>query len=174
MKKLLLKSKLTKNLKKKDIQSICKLKNTHWRYGIKSQINWFKANMKDGDIHNLGYFKGKLIGYVSLRKRNFLLNKKKKRYLYFDTLIVLKKYRKLEIGHKLLNLTVKVIKKSKLHSMLICKKQVINFYEKYDWQKVIQKKIKIIDHKYSKNLSMMCFNQTKQMSKTNIRYFIFS
>ena len=58
--------------------------------------------------------------------------------------------------------------------MLICKKQVINFYEKYDWQKVIQKKIKIIDHKYSKNLSMMCFNQTKQMSKTNIRYFIFS
>ena len=76
MKKLLLKSKLTKKLKKEDIESICKLKNTHWRYGIKSQINWFHKNMKDRDIHNLAYLKGKLVGYVSLRKRNFISNNK--------------------------------------------------------------------------------------------------
>ncbi len=174
MKKLLLKSKLTKKLKKEDIESICKLKNTHWRYGIKSQINWFHKNMKDRDIHNLAYLNGKLVGYVSLRKRNFILNNKKKRYLYFDTLIVLKKYRNFEIGHKLLKLTVKVIKKSKLHSMLICKKKVVQFYEKYKWKKMIQNRIKIIDHKYSKNLSMMYINQTKQISKVNIRYYIFS
>tara|TARA_Y100001970_G_scaffold261365_1_gene344419 strand:+ start:1111 stop:1635 length:525 start_codon:yes stop_codon:yes gene_type:complete len=174
MKKLLLKSKFTKKLKKEDIESICKLKNTHWKYGLQSQINWFYKNMKDRDIHNLAYLKGKLVGYVSLRKRNFTLNNKKKRYLYFDTLIVLKKYRNFEIGHKLLNFTVKVIKKSKLHSMLICKKKVIKFYKKYKWKKIMQNKTKIIDHKYSKNLAMMSLNQTKQMSKVNIKYYIFS
>ena len=173
MKELLLKSKLTKKLKEKEINGICKLKNTHWKYGVKSQKKWFKINMKTEDIHNLAYLNGKLVGYVSLRKRNFTSNNKKKRYLYFDTLIVLKKYRKLEIGHKLLNLTVKVIKRSKLHSMLICKKKVVNFYEKYKW-KVTKKKPKITDHKYSKNLSMMCFNQTKKMSKIIDRYYIFS
>lgn len=174
MKKLLLKSKFTKKLKKEDIESICKLKNTHWKYGLQSQINWFYENMKDRDIHNLAYLKGKLVGYVSLRKRNFTSNNKKKRYLYFDTLIVLKKYRNFEIGHKLLNFTVKVIKKSKLHSMLICKKKVIKFYKRYKWKKIMQNKTKIIDHKYSKNLAMMCLNQTKQMSKVNIKYYIFS
>ena len=58
--------------------------------------------------------------------------------------------------------------------MLICKKKVVQFYEKYKWKKIIQNRIKIIDHKYSKNLSMMCFNRTKQKSKVNIRYYIFS
>ena len=57
--------------KKNDIQNICKLKNSHWKYGIKSQLKWFQMNMKDKDIHNLAYMKRKLVGYVSLRKRSF-------------------------------------------------------------------------------------------------------
>ena len=77
MKELLIKSKLTKKLKKKEILSICKLKNTYWKYGVRSQINWFNENIQDNDIHNLAYLKEKLVGYVSLRKRNFLFKKKK-------------------------------------------------------------------------------------------------
>ena len=83
MKELLLKSKLTKKLRKKEILSICKLKNTHWKYGIKSQVDWFNENVQDNDIHNLAYLKERLVGYVSLRKRNFLLKNKKKKLLVF-------------------------------------------------------------------------------------------
>ena len=174
MKELLLKSKLTKKLKKKEILSICKLKNTHWKYGVKSQVDWFNENVQDNDIHNLAFLKEKLVGYVSLRKRNFFLKNKKKNYLYFDTLIVSKRYRKLKIGHELSNLTVNVIKKAKIHSMLVCKKKIISFYEKYKWKKVIQKKSKILDHKYSKSLCIMCLNRSKEISKHNIKYYIFS
>ena len=94
--------------------------------------------------------------------------------MYFDTLIVSKKHRNIKIGYALSNLTVNVIKKAKIHSMLVCKKKIISFYEKYKWKKVIQKKSKILDHKYSKNLSMMCLYRSKDISKHNIKYYIFS
>ena len=172
--KFVLKSTITKKLKKNEIINICKLKDTHWKYGYKSQIKWFNTNMKANDIHNLAYLKKRLIGYVSLRKRNFIQKNKKKKYLYFDTLIVLKKYRKFKIGNKLLNLTTNIIKRSKLHSMLICKKKISPFYEKYEWQKILQKNSQILDHKHLKNLSMMCFNRTEKISKYKTKYYIFS
>ena len=58
--------------------------------------------------------------------------------------------------------------------MLVCKKKIISFYEKYKWKKVIQKKSKILDHKYSKSLCIMCLNRSKEISKHNIKYYIFS
>jgi len=174
MKEFLFKSKLTKKLNKKEIFSICKLKNTHWIYGVRSQINWFYANIKANDIHNLAYLKKKLVGYGLLRKRSFLLKSKIFSYLYYDTLIVSKKHRELKIGQKLSNLIVKVIKKSKLHSILLSEKKIIPFHQKYKWKKVIQTKSKIQDHKYSKKLSIMCFNRSEKISKKNIKYYIFS
>ena len=109
-----------------------------------------------------------------MRKKNFFNNKKKYLYLYFDTLIISKKYRKLGIGNNLLNFTNKIIRKSKLHSMLICEKRTVAFYKKYKWREITQKKIKILDHKYPKSSSMMCFNRKQNFLKDNIKYYIFS
>ena len=33
-------------LSKAQINSICKLKDKQWKYGIKSQINWYNKNIK--------------------------------------------------------------------------------------------------------------------------------
>jgi len=88
MNNLVFKSVVSKKLKAKEIVNICKLKNTYWKYNLKSQLKWFKEKIKKDDLHNLVYLKKKLIGYNLLRKRTFILNKKKKNYLYFDTLIV--------------------------------------------------------------------------------------
>ena len=174
MKELSLKTKLTKRLKKKNIFEICKLKNTQWKYGLKSQINWFNQNIKDNDIHNLAYLQKDLVGYCLLRKRNFFLKKKKYTYLYYDTLIVSKKYRELNIGHQISNLTVKTIKKLKLHSMLICQKKIVSFHKKFNWKVMNKKRIQIIDHKFPKKFSIMCFNQTKKIKNKNINYYIFN
>ena len=84
-------SKTTKKLNKQQIYNICKLKNTHWKTGLKLNLKWFKKNVKDNDIHNLMYYNSKLIGYTLLRNRTFFLGKVKKKYFYFDTLIVDKK-----------------------------------------------------------------------------------
>ena len=114
MKYLEFKSLETKKLKKKEILLICKLKNTEWKYGVKSQLIWFKKNIKTNDIHNMVFLGKNLIGYNLLRKRSFLINRKKKNYLYFDTLIVLKKYRKMKISKLICQLSSIIIKKKKL------------------------------------------------------------
>ena len=105
-----------KDLKKKIINQIFLLKNTHWKSNIKSQKNWFKKNIKKNDLH-IVLFKEKIIGYNLLRKRSLeilnLKNKKLKnqKYYYFDTLIVNKKYRKMKYGHKILDECKKIYKK---------------------------------------------------------------
>ena len=78
MNNLVFKSVVSKKLKAKEIVNICKLKNTYWKYSLKSQLKWFKEKIKKDDLHNLVYLKKKLIGYNLLRKRTFILNKKKK------------------------------------------------------------------------------------------------
>tara|TARA_Y100000992_G_C21140183_1_gene430987 strand:- start:328 stop:588 length:261 start_codon:yes stop_codon:yes gene_type:complete len=66
----------TYELKNNQIKEICVLKNQQWKFGIKSQIKWFKKNIKKNDIHNLFYLKSKLIGYTVLRKRTYKIKKK--------------------------------------------------------------------------------------------------
>ena len=75
-------------LKTVQIKSICQLKDMEWKFGIKSQLKWFKKNIKKNDIHNLFYIKSKLIGYTLLRQRTCKINNstKKVKYLLFDTI----------------------------------------------------------------------------------------
>ena len=53
--KIICKSKKTKDLSKTEINNICKLKNKHWNFGLKSQLIWFKKNssLKKDGISNL-------------------------------------------------------------------------------------------------------------------------
>ena len=92
---LVLKSISSIKLKKNQVKEICFLKNKEWKFGIKSQIKWFKNNIKKNDIHNMLYSKTKLIGYTLLRKRTYKIenSRRNKNYLLFDTLIIDKKYR---------------------------------------------------------------------------------
>ena len=71
-------SKKTKLLKQDQIIKICKLKNTHWKYGLNSNLEWFKKHVKSEDVHNLLYYKSKLIGYTLLRLRTLNATKRTK------------------------------------------------------------------------------------------------
>ena len=46
-------SKKVNKLSKTEILQICKLKEEQWKYGIKSQIDYFNKIIKKNDIHNL-------------------------------------------------------------------------------------------------------------------------
>ena len=52
-------SKRTNKLSKIQINEICKLKNSHWKYGLKSQKKFFLKNVGLNDIHNLVFLKKK-------------------------------------------------------------------------------------------------------------------
>ena len=84
---------LTKNLTNQQIKDICSLKNKHWKFGFKSQIEWFKINSFANDIHYQIYNKKKLIGYLHLGNRSFRKLNKKGYYILFRNLIVNKNFR---------------------------------------------------------------------------------
>ena len=142
-------SKRTTKLSKIQINEICKLKDSHWKYGLKSQKKFFFENVGLDDIHNLVVFKKKVIGYTLLSKRKIKFSKIYKKYLHFDTLIINRKFRGQKISEKLMKLNNKIIKNEKSFSILLCEKPMIKFYENFCWVK-LDKKL-IIGEKSKKN-----------------------
>ena len=66
---------LIKTLRKNQIShliklKICALKDETWKYGIKSQLNFFDNNSHKSDLHNLLFLRGILVGYTVLKKKN--------------------------------------------------------------------------------------------------------
>ena len=154
-----LKSIISDKLINKEIKEICLLKDKHWKFGIKSQLKWFKNNVKKYDLHNLFHIKSKLVGYTLLRKRTFEIKSlnKKTQYLLLDTLVIDKKYRNTKLSNLLMNFNNTIIKQSGISSFLICKDELINFYMKNDWKKLNKKSFIIADYAFSSN--GMIFNK---------------
>ena len=163
--------KLTLKLKKKDILDIAKLKSSHWNFGISSQLAWFKNkdNVFKNDFHLFLKKNEKIIGYVQLGKRKYILNSKENNYYLFRTLIVLKKERNEKLAKKIMHEVSNFIKQKKLPCFLLCKKNLIKFYEKYGWIKLNKKKFKVEDHKTS--LYGMFYNLKKTDQKKIIKFY---
>ena len=142
-------SKKTNKLSRIQINEICKLKNSHWKYGLRSQKKFFFENVGLNDIHNLIFLKKKIIGYTLLRHKKIKFLKNYRKYLHFDTLIIKKKFRKKKISKKLMILNNKVIEKENSFSILLCEKSMIKFYENFNFEKLDKKMI--IGKKTSKN-----------------------
>ena len=112
---------------------------------MSSQLKWFK-NQKNvfKDYFHLFLTKTeKIIGYVQLGKRKYVLNSKENNYYLFRTLIVLKTERDEKLAKKIMHEFYNFIKKIKLQSFLLCKKNFIKLYEKYGCFNLNKKKFKI-------------------------------
>lgn len=154
-------SKLSNKLSFRDIRNICLLKDKQWKFGIKSQLKWYKINIKRNDVHNLLYLSSNLIGYTALRIKTYKIkgSKKKKKYFLFDTLIINKNYRNLNLSSILMNFNNLIIKQSGYFSFLICKKKLVNFYIKFGWLKLKKKDLYSLDRRLS--YYGMIFNKKK-------------
>ena len=168
--KFSLKSIVSDKLTNKEIKEICLLKDKQWKFGIKSQLKWFKNNIKKYDLHNLFYIKSKLVGYTLLRKRTYEIKDltKKTNYLLFDTLVIDKKYRGMKLSNLLMSFNNIIIKQSGFFSFLICSDELVSFYKKNNWKRLNKKIFNIADHPFSSN--GMIFN--KKTVQKKIFYFI--
>jgi|688.fasta_scaffold478078_2 hypothetical protein len=146
---------VTQNLKKNNIKDICKLKNEVWKYNMKSQIKWFKKNIKKKDTHFLLFYENFLSGYLCLRENSYY-RKKKIRYLIFDTLVIKKKYQNLGLAKIIMINFINFINKNRKNCFLFCDTSKISYYQKFGW-KVLKKRKEI---SYIKNKS---FNNTNKI-----------
>ena len=142
---------ISSKLKDNQVKSICLLKDTQWKFGIKSQINWYNKNIKRNDVHILLYIKTKLIGYVLLRKRTCNINKMtvESKYLLFDTIIIDKKFRGKKLSNLLMRFTNTLTKQSGYFSFLMTHKEPVSFYEKFGWTKLKASNIFVKDHLFT-------------------------
>ena len=160
-------SKKTFQLKKNEIVQICKLKNSFWKFGLRSNLDWFRNNIKRNDIHNLIFTNFKLIGYAVLRVNSLLKIKNKIKYFYLDTLIIDKKYRFTNLSSILMTFNNQIILNNKKISFLICQKQMIKFYKKFCWRLLNKKYFTVKDHKFS-SYGMFFNNKFKTKTKYDI------
>lgn len=158
MKELKLVSIKTKNLSKKLIEQIIVLKNTHWKYSLKSQLEFFNKNIKNEDLHNLLIINKKIIGYTLLRSEKIKLKKLKKKYFLFDTLILNKSYRKSGLAVILMNFNNYIIKKYKRPAILVCDKKVRNFYTKSGWKQTTKKNKWFVNFNLNKSKLYFSYN----------------
>lgn len=174
-KKIKLISLKTKKLKKEQILSICKLKNSYWSWTVPHQLDWFKKKVKKTDINNMLIVNKRLIGYTLLRKRNSIINNKPYTYYYFDTFIVHDKFKNKGFGKILIQFNNKILSKLKKHSFLTCEKKMVPFYLKFDWKISPKNNFKIMDHKptfFKKeaDINGMTFNLNKKFKKKILYY----
>jgi hypothetical protein len=144
---LTLKSVKSINLNKEILREILLLKQSHYKYNFNSQLEHFKKNYKKDDLHNLLFFNDKLIGYTGLRKIIIKLNSKNKKILLFDALLLNKKLRKKSFSPILMSFNSFIIIKNKMPSFLKCNKDLINFYKKFGWKKISNKKTILVQDK---------------------------
>ena len=145
------------------------LKNSFWNFGLQCNKLWFVKNVKKFDHHFCLFVNKKLCGYVLLRVRTCFMGDIKKKYLYFDTLVVKKSYRNKKLSKLLLNSCNKFIKKKQKIGFLICDKDLVSFYLKNKWKIINKKKYKIADHETEKK--GMAFNL--QNIKKNIKFHLY-
>ena len=164
-------------ISKEQIKSICKLKNQEWSYGVKSQINWYNKNVKRKDIHNLFFNKSKLIGYTLLRRRTCVIKKISggegiiSQYLYFDTLILDKQFRKKKLSDLMMSFNNTIVKQSGYFSFLICKYKLLSFYKKNNWIKLEKNEFSIKDHSNSYKIYGMIFNNKEDVEKYEFYFY---
>lgn len=165
-----LKSIVSNKLTNNEINQICLLKDKQWKYGIKSQLEWFKNNVKKFDLHNLFYIKSKLAGYTLLRKRTYKIKNLKKNlyYILLDSLVIDKKHRNMKLSNLLMSFNNTIIKLSGFSSFLICSDELVSFYKKNNWIKLNNKDFTVMNFSFSSN--GMIYNKKK--SKKKIIYFI--
>ena len=125
---IILKSLEKKNLKKNDILNICKLKNSYWKYGIKSNLLWFKKNVKNNDLNIILKFNSSLIGYTLLRKRTYFSKNKRKKFFYLDTIIISNKFKGKNFGKTLISFNNFIIERFNLLGFLLCEKKNRLYY----------------------------------------------
>ena len=157
----------TSKLNKKKTRQILALKDTHWTFGNKSQVNWFKKKIYKNDIHSLMLLKGDIVGYTFLGKRTgiiYNLKKKSKRinYTLFETLILKKKYRNIVYASRMMRFNLKTIFKLRRPSFLLCKNNKLNFYKYFGWTKLSKKYFLLPDHKSNLNGLIYNFKHNKK------------
>ena len=130
--KFFFKIKKTYELSKSERIKILKFKNTFWKYGLKSQQNFFSKTYKKSDLHILFFKNSDLIGYNCLKilKNNF------SKYILLDSFIVRKGLKDKGISDILLSKSLNEIINLNFEAYLYANSNSLSLYKRFGFRRV--------------------------------------
>ena len=169
----------TSELNNKQFDQILYLKNAHWKYGLESQIKWFKKNALVNDSHNLMLINNEIIGYTFLADRSlkiFHLNKiyEELSYTLFATLILSEKYRNFFYVSKFMKFNSEIIIKKNKPSFLLCHEHNLKLYKFFGWLSLDVTSFEVSDHSSDLKGMIYNFDNFKEDKNTVYNFYYYS
>ena len=126
-----------KNIPQNILRNICLLKQQHWDYSIKDQIQWINNNLTGEDVHlilrNNSFVGNEIIGYLNLVNLFIEIDNEIIKMIGVGNVCVDKKYLGNKYGYFLIKTVEYFLQKNKLNGVLLCKDNIIPFYESVRW-----------------------------------------
>lgn len=120
------------------VEKIIKIKNQYWPYPEESQKKWLEVNLNDDDYHLcLENNDGQLLGYLNIVHFEIMLDEIKQEVEGVGNVSVHKSMAGQGIGLMLMQICNYYISVQKRKGILLCKKQLVDFYKKAGWSEFI-------------------------------------
>ncbi len=136
--------KQTKELSSQEIKDLISLKQQYWGYSDEDQISWMKKNIMENDNHILIY-QGELLAYLNAVNVDVYINQSLHQLIGIGNVCVDKKYLHTGMGSIAMSYINAFIKKSFTCGVLLCKCDLVPFYEASNWLVVNSHHITIKD-----------------------------
>ncbi|WP_419237892.1 GNAT family N-acetyltransferase [Photobacterium leiognathi subsp. mandapamensis] len=120
------------NISKEILITICNIKSIFGDYTLESQIKWLEDNLLNDDLHFLIYYKEKLVSYANIIKTELEVEGGKINVYGIGNVCVKEKYK--GYGKILMSKVNEFIKHNNRSGILLCRKELVNFYNKNGWK----------------------------------------
>lgn len=144
-----------------ELNEIIKIKSVAWAYPYEKQLEWLNANLKDSDLHLILLKNNEAVAYLNLIDIEVDIDNCKIKAFGVGNVCAIEKGK--GYGNELMKHTNQYIIEKKRIGLLFCKKELIDFYEKYGWSWVNKNKLRLSFN--NSNIEIMIFNQSGIITK---------
>lgn len=147
------------------LKKIGSLKMQHWNYSVIEHLKWFDDNISCEDIHLCVLENDKLIAYTTILNIEYAVEDEAASNAFgVGSVCVDKDNLNKQYGFLIIQLATFYIRQQSSIGLLICKDELVTFYEKCNWIK-FKAKFKIANsYKYCNLLSTRNLSESKPIA----------
>jgi len=149
------------DLSKADLDEIIKIKSVAWPYPYEKQTEWIKANLKGSDLHLILLKNNEAVAYLNLIDIELEIDNKLFNAFGVGNVCAIQKGE--GYGNELMKQTNQYITEKVRIGLLFCKKELVDFYKKYGWNRIDKNKLTLKFN--NSNIKTMIFNQLETFIK---------
>lgn len=126
-------------ISKKELNEIITIKSAAWPYPYEKQLEWLNSNLKEFDLHLILLKSNNSVAYLNLNDIELEIDNKPFKAFGVGNVCAIEKGK--GYGNELMKKTNQYIIEKKRIGLLFCKKELVNFYVKFNWKLVDKKKL---------------------------------